>query len=238
MPLSIPFMEALDPDMSIISLADPCIVRMLVKECGDPLIDLRSQTTIAFGPPPEKLDNVCYTKLRKAVYEKLCKAQDLLPEGIRFCLYEGWRSLDLQNELFQKMFQKNRAHFPLLSHEELFVETMKLVSPLELLDGSVNVPPHATGAAIDIYLIDNNGVPLDMGILIDQWTSDIGARLSQTKSPYIDQKARNHRNIMSSTLSQMGFVNYPNEYWHWSYGDRYWAYCTRVSWAIYDSIDQ
>jgi D-alanyl-D-alanine dipeptidase len=21
-----------------------------------------------------------------------------------------------------------------------------------------------------------------------------------------------------------GFVNYPTEWWHWSYGDRYWAY--------------
>lgn len=220
-----------------IPIADPCILEIPVKECGDLLIDLRDQNRIAFGPPPEKIDNICYTKVRKTVYEKLCKAQALLPKGIRFCLYEGWRSLDLQKELFQAMYQKNQAHFPELNQQALFVETMKLVSPLVLLDGSLNIPPHSTGAAVDVYLIDDNEVLLDMGIRLDQWSTDIGARISQTDSPYIDQHARNNRNIMSSALSQMGFINYPNEYWHWSYGDRYWAYFTGASWAIYDSIN-
>jgi len=228
-------MESTSP---IISIADSSIVRIPVKECGEPLIDLRNQTEIAFGPPPEKPDNICYTKVRKTVYEMLCKAQEILPKGVRFCLYEGWRSLDLQSELFQKMYQNNQEHFPQLNHEELFMETMKLVSPSTLLDGSMNIPPHATGAAIDIYLIDENGVLLDMGLPIDQWSTDIGACLSQTNSSYINPNARHNREIMSNALSQMGFVNYPNEYWHWSYGDRYWAYCTQASWAIYDSIDR
>ena len=32
---------------------------------------------------------------------------------------------------------------------------------------------------------------------------------------------------MSRALSTAGFVNYPTEYWHWSYGDRYWAFAKR-----------
>ena len=24
-------------------------------------------------------------------------------------------------------------------------------------------------------------------------------------------------------MTGAGFVNYPTEWWHWSYGDRYWA---------------
>lgn len=228
----------MDHTIPIISIAAPSIVKISVKECGEPLVDLRDQTEIAFGPSPEIPDNMCYTKIRKTMYEKLCKAQKLLPKGVKFCLYEGWRSLELQDELFQKMYQNNREHFPQFNHEELFAETMKLVSPTILLDGSKNVPPHATGAAIDIYLIDENGSPLDMGLLIDQWSTDLGACLSQTNSPYIHEEARNNRTIMSTALSQVGFVNYPNEYWHWSYGDRYWAYCTQNPYAIYDSIDR
>ncbi len=224
--------------MSIISIADPCIVQIPIRECGEPLVDLRSQTKIAFGPPPERPDNTSYTKIRKTVYEKLCEAQDLLPKGLRFCLYEGWRSLALQKELFQEMYQNNQDHFPQLSHAELFAETMKLVSPIQLLDGSINIPPHATGAAIDIYLINDHGTLLDMGIRLTDWSSDTGARLSQTDSSYISQTARNNRIMMSTVLSRAGFVNYPNEYWHWYYGDRYWAYCTQADYAIYGSIDQ
>ena len=200
-------------------IADPLVVKIAVHECGDPLIDLRDQAKIVFGPPPERPDNICYTKVRKGVYERLCKAQELLPKGVRFCLYEGWRSLALQNELFQEMYEKNLHHFPSSSHEELFAETMKLVSPVTLLDGSANIPPHATGAAVDLYLIDSAGTPLDMGLLIDQWSSDVGARLSKTLSPHIGPKARENRKIMSEALSEVGFVNYPHEYWHWSYGD-------------------
>jgi D-alanyl-D-alanine dipeptidase len=41
---------------------------------------------------------------------------------------------------------------------------------------------------------------------------------------------------MSKALLKVGFVNYPYEYWHWSYGDRHWAYCTKVPNAIYSSL--
>jgi D-alanyl-D-alanine dipeptidase len=30
-------------------------------------------------------------------------------------------------------------------------------------------------------------------------------------------------------------VNYPTEWWHWSYGDRYWALMTGAPAARYDS---
>ena len=32
-----------------------------------------------------------------------------------------------------------------------------------------------------------------------------------------------------------GFVNYPHEWWHWSYGDRFWG-CMTGRAAIYDSV--
>jgi len=41
---------------------------------------------------------------------------------------------------------------------------------------------------------------------------------------------------MSDALIQQGFVNYPTEYWHWSYGDKYWAFIKQQPYAIYDSF--
>jgi D-alanyl-D-alanine dipeptidase len=220
----------------ITSIADPCITSIPIIESGETLIDLRNQDIIAFGPSPEIPNNFCYTKIRKTIYEKLCEAQKLLPEGLRFCLYEGWRSLDLQSELFQKMHLNNKRNFPEMSPYELFIETTKLVSPVVLLDGTSNIPPHTTGAAIDVYLIDAENHPIDMGLLIENWSLDKGARLSKTNSIHILAEAQKNRNIMKAALEKTGFVNYPHEYWHWSYGDRYWAYRTHAPYAIYGAL--
>jgi len=38
-------------------------------------------------------------------------------------------------------------------------------------------------------------------------------------------------------MTVAGFVNYPTEWWHWSYGDRYWAYATHRSAAIYGPVE-
>lgn len=218
------------------TIADPAVIAIPIIECDEPLIDLRDQNIIAFGPPPERPDNVCYTKMRKTVYDKLCEAQGMLPEGIRFCLYEGWRSLQLQKELFEVVYANNQKDFPELNLNELFIQTTKLVSPIVLSDGTPNIPPHSTGAAIDVYLIDSNGKLLDMGVLLDQWDLDTRAIRSQTYSAYISVEARKNRAIMIKVLSDVGFVNYPHEYWHWSYGDRYWAYQTGATHAIYNSV--
>ncbi|SED95789.1 D-ala-D-ala dipeptidase [Streptomyces sp. TLI_105] len=34
-------------------------------------------------------------------------------------------------------------------------------------------------------------------------------------------------------LTSTGLVNYPTEWWHWSYGDRYWAPATGAATAPY-----
>lgn len=219
------------------TLSDPAITQILIEESQEPLVDLRDQSEILFGSPPERPDNSCYTKVRKSVYERLCEAQKLLPDGMRICLYEGWRSLALQDELFRAMHVNNKIIHPEMTEAELFKETTKLVSPVKLLDGSPNIPPHSTGGAVDVYLVSSDGKSLDMGMKVDQWMQDKNGLLSQTNSDFISEEAHKNRSCMSMALSKAGFVNYPYEYWHWSYGDRFWAYHKKMSAAIYGSVD-
>jgi D-alanyl-D-alanine dipeptidase len=103
-------------------------------------------------------------------------------------------------------------------------------------DGS-NIPPHSTGGAIDIYLIDTKGHPVDMVIQVKDWMEDTDGSLSQTNSQIISQEAQEHRKIMNHVLLAVGFINYPTEYWHWSFGDRSWAYQTGYSHAIYGTAE-
>lgn len=199
------------------------IATIPIRENGDPLIDVREEGRIAIGPSPEVPNNHDYYFLRKTVYEKLLQAQSLLPSGLHFCLYEGYRSLKLQQRLFEDRLAVIQQHHPDWSYEQQFLETHQMVAPTINLDDSQNIPSHATGGAIDVYLIDEKGEALDMGIHPKDWLLDHDGSLSLPDSKRISAEAKQYRSIMSHILQQVGFVNLATEYWHWSYGDRYWA---------------
>lgn len=217
----------------IIMINDPKVLSVPIREVHEPLIDLRQSQDILYGASPEIEDNQTYTWMRYTVYKKLKEAQSRLPVKYRLCLYEAYRCPRLQDQLFKQHLANIHQHYPKMDHEQAFKEACKLFSPLYLLDGSENIPPHSTGAAIDVYLVSPEGMVLDMGIHPKDWKLDMDASLSLTASDKISVEARKHRNMMSHALHSVGFVNYPTEYWHWSYGDRYWAYAKQRSYALY-----
>ena len=53
----------------------------------------------------------------------------------------------------------------------------------------------------------------------------------------IGASARAHRVLLASVLGGAGLVNYPTEWWHWSFGDRYWALMTGADAAVYGPLD-
>ncbi len=220
-------------DKEIVLIADPRVLAIPVIENHEAWVDLRTQTVIKIGPSPEIDNNQDYFFMRKTVYDKLVEAQALLPDGMQFCLYEAYRSLNLQNQLFTTHYNDLKKLHPTWPHAELFTETTKLVSPVTNFDGSKNIPPHSTGAAIDVYLLDKDGNAVDMGMHPKDWLLDHDGSLSLTASKTISEIAQKNRQSMNRALEQVGFVNYPTEYWHWSYGDRYWAYQKGLDHAIY-----
>jgi zinc D-Ala-D-Ala dipeptidase len=80
----------------IIALIDPKILSIKIEENFEELIDIKDQSEILIGPSPEIPNNTDYTKMRTTVFSKLLDAQKNLPAGFRLCLYEAYRSLDLQ----------------------------------------------------------------------------------------------------------------------------------------------
>ena len=44
----------------------------------------------------------------------------------------------------------------------------------------------------------------------------------------ISTEARANRLILADALAGVGLVNYPTEWWHWSFGDRYKVGCYTV----------
>jgi len=52
----------------------------------------------------------------------------------------------------------------------------------------------------------------------------------------INATGRANRAVLAAAMTVAGFVNYPTEWWHWSYGDRYWALVSGAPAAIYGTL--
>jgi D-alanyl-D-alanine dipeptidase len=98
------------------------------------------------------------------------------------------------------------------------------------------VAPHPSGAAVDLTLVDTDGVELDMGTPVDA-TPEASDGACYTDAANLTSMARANRRILSVALTAVGLINYPTEWWHWSYGDRYWAMSVQAAHAHYGPVD-
>ena len=94
----------------------------------------------------------------------------------------------------------------------------RFVSPPE-------VAPHTAGAAVDVLLTTPEGEVLDVGCPVDASPEASGGRC-YTGHPDVTGEALALRRELVRAMAGAGLVNYPTEWWHWSWGDRYWAHAT------------
>ncbi|MEO8438134.1 MAG: M15 family metallopeptidase [Chloroflexota bacterium] len=210
-----------------ISVADPRVAAVAMEECGEPIHDARDRPELLIDTRKQN-DNEVFTHLRAGVLNRLLEAQSLLPEGLRFLLVEGHRPVTLQRIYFERYAQQLWRANPGWDADTLRTATSRHVAPPE-------IAPHGTGGAVDITLADADGIELDLGTRMNATPeeSDDGC---YTAASNISVEGRRNREILSAALSAAGFVNYPTEWWHWSYGDRYWALVTGQP-AIYSVRD-
>lgn len=221
----------------MVYITDARVLAVPIVECDEPLIDIKLRKEISYGPAPEcEWTSQDYTQIRESVFEKLCQAQKELPKGWGFRLYEGYRRLKVQKMLFEQELKRVKLQYPHESDEKHFYETTRLVSPVVHLDGSRNIPAHNTGGAVDIEIIKDDGQLLDMGMAAKDWVV-VHPDLCLSECPLIDKKLQHNRKLLIELMQAYGFVNYPTEWWHFSYGDRYWAFHQPIQQAIYGSAD-
>ncbi|MFD5825952.1 M15 family metallopeptidase [Lentzea sp. NPDC060358] len=170
----------------MVLLSDPAVEAIPVRECGEPLVDLR---TVAALRVDDRLagEEGLHARLRIGVVDRLVTAQTLLPVELRLLVVEGHRP---------------------------------------------GRTPHACGAAVDVSLCTVDADEVDLGTAVH----DASTSLSRTDDPAVTGEARSNRDFLASALRGAGLVNYPRAWWHWSYGDRYWAYVTGSAQAFYGPV--
>ena len=200
-------------------LADPEITALPVRDSGEPLVPVPAGSA---DPSAER------PLVRSGVAARLAVAQLLLPPGRRLLVVEGHRQPDDQLAIWRRYAAEVREAHPLADAAEQRRLTSRFVAPIE-------VAPHVAGAAVDVTLVDRFGVPVDMGTRIDA-TPEESAGACWTAAA-VGTAAREERRLLADAMTGAGFVNYPTEWWHWSHGDRYWAWSTRTSAAVYGPIE-
>jgi len=207
-----------------VSLSDPRVAALPVRECGEPLVDLRDTGALRIDARLAD-ERGAYAYARLSIADLLVAAQCQLPRGLRLLVIEGYRPPAVQERYFTSSMSRIAGAAPNWSTERVRAEAATYVAPPD-------VAPHVAGGAVDLTLCTVDGVELPMGTEVNATPPEHG-RECFTASAEIDAEARVNRNMLIDAMTSTGFVNYPSEWWHWSYGDRYWAFVTGAGHARY-----
>lgn len=200
-----------------ILLSDAQVASVVVHECHEPLVPLHPALS-----PTRQL-------ARASLAARLDAAALALPLGIGLRVVEGHRAVEAQEAIIDRYQTELRTWYPRLDTRRLQALSSRFVAPLD-------VAPHVAGAAVDLTLIDACGEELDLGTAIDATPEESDGRC-WFAADGIGADARAHRELLARVLTHVGLVNYPTEWWHWSYGDRYWALVTGAPHALYGPVE-
>ncbi len=202
------------------TLPASAINRTPIAENNNPLVNIKEDTSFLFATALQSQNKIY---LRQTVYNKLKQVQSLLPANYYLKIYSAFRSIEEQQQRWEKKLAYNRRTYIHISQTELENLTRSQVA-----DPRKGFGGHQTGGAIDLTLCHKDGTEYDMGTKYSENTPNI-----KTNCKKLAITQRKNREILRMCMTKAGFINYPNEWWHYSYGDRMWAAYTKQKNCFY-----
>jgi len=165
-------------------------------------------------------------RIRRVVRDKIITCSEALPDGLCLMVFEAFRARARQWELWKPVFASIIKGNPDWSHEQIYTESSRWVSPP---DGTGS--GHQAGAAVDVKLARSDRTELEFGGAMKGLTG-----IAPTACP-VSAEIRNNRDMLVNMMQATGMINYPDEWWHFSYGDRLWAEITVENKAFFAPIE-
>ncbi|MDP3989216.1 MAG: M15 family metallopeptidase [bacterium] len=167
--------------------------------------------------------------VREKVAKKLGEVQQFLSEryGYNLCIIDGYRHPDVQ----KSYFEERRA---ILSQSNPNLTPTELDQATHIFIAVPSIAGHPTGGAVDLTLMNKNGSPLDMGMRVADFNN---AKKMATFAGGLTNRQKKNRKILLDAMIKMDFAPFYGEWWHFSYGDREWAWQKRKKQAIYGPTD-
>lgn len=211
-----------------------------IEECGEPLVMLNDLDPDLIVVIPEyfqkKIENASEQQyFREGNAKKLLEAATFLQRihpTYRLAIADAWRPLEVQQSLFDGFARNIKEEHPDWSDEKVKTEAQTYVS-IPSADPA-KPSPHNTGGAVDLYIIDGeNEVP--MGGPFDAFGEISRTNFYEDAVTEQEIEWRNNRRLLNHVMSQAGFINYPEEWWHFDYGNQFWAKLAGQK-AIYGAV--
>ena len=204
-----------------------------IGDCREPLVYL-DEHGIAQDPIYYKwgISRENRIRLRSGVVEKLKTAQAVLNKtnlGYKLKVWDGFRSLKTQDILFWDYYNELYNEHPDWNDRKIRRAVSIFVSPPS---ESLSAPSwHNTGGAVDLTVVDKHDKELDMGTEFDEFNK------KAFTDHFKDGEIYKNRMLLKQVMEYAGFVNYPEEWWHYNYGDQLWAKMAKSDFAIYGSME-
>ncbi|CAD5980974.1 D-alanyl-D-alanine dipeptidase [Planktothrix tepida] len=216
--------------------------QIIIQDCGEPLVKIPLETFVVETPHAYQklgapyhlsaIDSPYY--LRQSVLERLLTAQLLLQDNYpnwKILIFDAYRPVEVQQFMvdysFNQLLKERRLNQHSLSaeqHQSILTEVYQFWAAPSL--DPATPPPHSTGAALDITLVNETGTWVNMGSEIDEISPRSYPNYFENSSDPTEQNYHQNRQILSKVMKTAGFQQHPNEWWHFSWGDQLWAWLT------------
>jgi D-alanyl-D-alanine dipeptidase len=206
------------------------MTKIIITDGGEPLVEVKKYCPLVFVRQYEKsskgrIENL---KVRKTIAKMLNRAQSFLPEGIHLMVRDAWRPAVVQRQLFLNWKSRFRRFYPKWPEERIYSIASKYAIPPDN-----KIPSgHLTGGAVDVTLCYSAKRRLPMKTKRLTFKEQ-AATAGLNKLPANIAK---NRQILHQAMTKAGFSNLPREWWHFSFGDYWWAKRTGARKTLYNKI--
>lgn len=208
-----------------------------IVECGEPLVPIPLELFGVESPHPYAKVGAPYGErspyyLRETVLNSLIAAQNQLQQKHshwRIQIFDAYRPVEVQQFMVDYTFSEtaqaqglNPNSLTEEQREEILDQVYQIwaVPSFEL----ATPPPHSTGAAVDVTLVDERGNAVDMGSPIDEMSLRSHPNYYANTSDPIEQQYHTNRQLLKDIMLAANFMRHPQEWWHFSQGDQLWAH--------------
>lgn len=208
-----------------------------IKDCNEPLLPINLSNIVLIDPPPYQQLGANYQGkspycLRKKVIDALANARKKLEKscpGWKIQIFDAYRPVEVQQFMvdytFNLILQQadlKKVDLSPEKHQQLLEKVYQIwaIPSYDL----ATPPPHSTGAAVDITLVDLTGNAVDMGGEIDDLSDRSQPNFYINSSKPQEKLFHQHRVLLNDVMESAGFLRHPGEWWHFSLGDQLWAW--------------
>jgi zinc D-Ala-D-Ala dipeptidase len=208
-----------------------------IKECGEPLVAIPLELFAIETPHPYIKCGADYHGkspyyLRQGVVDRLIQATNHLQQihpGWRIQIFDAYRPVEVQQYMVDYTFHQTirdrkleLANLSEAQQQEIWADVYQIwaMPSFDL----ATPPPHSTGAAIDITLVNEDGEPVNMGAPIDEMSDRSLPEYFANAVDPIEIQYHQNRQLLDRIMTSTEAIRHPTEWWHFSIGDQLWAW--------------